>query len=120
MDTGSVPAQQSANAPSGDAKIGDVPAIVRFASATEEISPTATATAPLQHEDSSFNDVAADQIKALTKSLQGKPLQEKRMNTFQFEAFSLPPSRVGFHIVDTTLEGLSSDICITQGPFPRG
>lgn len=68
----------------------DVPA-VRFASATEEISPAAF---PRQREDETFSEVTADQLKAFTKSLHGRPLQEIRMNTFQFEAFSLPPSRV--------------------------
>lgn len=41
-----------------------------------------------------FNEVAADQIKAFRKSLHGLPLQERRMSTFGFEAFSLPASRV--------------------------
>lgn len=44
--------------------------------------------------DDVFTQVAADQLKAFTKSCRGCPLQERRMNTFQFEAFSLPPSRV--------------------------
>ncbi|QPG95006.1 hypothetical protein C2857_007496 [Epichloe festucae Fl1] len=71
----------------------DIPA-VRFASATEEISPSATATAPKQDDDFSFSEVAADQLKAFTNSLHGRHLQERRMNTYNYEAFSLPPSRV--------------------------
>lgn len=47
--------------------------------------------------DHDFSKVSVDQLKALTKSLHGGPLQERRMNTYQFEAFSLPPSRVGQH-----------------------
>ena len=46
--------------------------------------------------------VPADELKAFTKSLQGRPLQERRMNTFQFEAFSLPPSRVRKLVSTTT------------------
>lgn len=71
----------------------DIPA-VRFASATEEISPSATATAPKQDDDFSFSEVAADQLRAFTNSLHGRHLQERRMNTYNYEAFSLPPSRV--------------------------
>ncbi|CEJ88081.1 hypothetical protein VHEMI04604 [[Torrubiella] hemipterigena] len=75
---------------------------VRFASATQEILPTATTIAPPQvtttdHVSDTFNEVTADQIKAFSKSLHGLPLQERRLNTFQFEAFSLPPSRVPSH-----------------------
>ncbi|OAA33957.1 Protein kinase-like domain protein [Metarhizium rileyi] len=91
------PSQTSANASGVTANPKhDAPA-VRFASSIEEISPSATATAPShdsQAQDYSFSEVAADQLKSFTKSLQGRPLQERRMNTFHFEAFSLPPSRV--------------------------
>ncbi|KAM5348031.1 hypothetical protein ACJ41O_007855 [Fusarium nematophilum] len=80
---------------------------VRFSSAVEEISPTAP-TAPTasaapeqsssnpcdENPSSSFTEVTADQLKAFTKSLHGRPLQELRLNNCQFEAFSLPPSRV--------------------------
>jgi serine/threonine protein kinase len=79
---------------------------VRFSSAVEEISPTQTAavepsSSNLEHEDgdqsSPFTEVTADQLKAFTKSLHGRPLQELRLNNCQFEAFSLPPSRVPSH-----------------------
>ncbi|KAF4973843.1 hypothetical protein FZEAL_9189 [Fusarium zealandicum] len=78
----------------------DIPG-VRFSSAVEEISPTKPA-APEEsssitderHESSPFTEVTADQLKAFTKSLQGRPLQELRLNNCQFEAFSLPASRV--------------------------
>jgi hypothetical protein len=76
---------------------------VRFSSAVEEISPTQPAavepsSSSLEQEDgdqsSPFTEVTADQLKAFTKSLHGRPLQELRLNNCQFEAFSLPPSRV--------------------------
>jgi hypothetical protein len=79
---------------------------VRFSSAVEEIEPQApvaaepksatplTATTNTSDRFDTFNEVAADQIKAFQKSMQGLPLQERRMSTFGFEAFSLPASRV--------------------------
>ncbi|EHK42822.1 hypothetical protein TRIATDRAFT_1703, partial [Trichoderma atroviride IMI 206040] len=86
----------------------EAPAAVRFSSAVEEIEPqTPPAAAPASVNESlgtattntsdrfdTFNEVAADQIKAFQRSLQGLPLQERRMSTFGFEAFSLPASRV--------------------------
>lgn len=81
---------------------------VRFSSAVQEISPTQPTTVEpsssnLEHEDgdqsSPFTEVTADQLKAFTKSLHGRPLQELRLNNCQFEAFSLPPSRVCSPIV---------------------
>ena len=72
----------------------DAPA-VRFSSAVEEIDPqTPTTSGDAIVSPGHAGEVAADQLKAFTKSLHGRPLQERRMNTFQFEAFSLPPSRV--------------------------
>ncbi|EWG45350.1 HAL protein kinase [Fusarium verticillioides 7600] len=79
---------------------------VRFSSAVQEISPTQPATVDPsssnpeheEHDQSSpFTEVTADQLKAFTKSLHGRPLQELRLNNCQFEAFSLPPSRVPSH-----------------------
>ncbi|KAJ4006718.1 Nitrogen permease reactivator protein [Fusarium irregulare] len=76
---------------------------VRFSSAVEEISPTQPVTVEpsssnVEQEDrdqsSPFTEVTADQLKAFTKSLHGRPLQELRLNNCQFEAFSLPASRV--------------------------
>ncbi|PNY23121.1 Serine/threonine-protein kinase oca2 [Tolypocladium capitatum] len=92
-DAAAPASSQQQSAPGDDVEPrNDVPA-VRFSSAVEEISPTAAAK-PLAEQDSSFTQVTADQLKAFTKSLHGRPLQERRMNTYQFEAFSLPPSRV--------------------------
>ncbi|POR31437.1 Serine/threonine-protein kinase oca2 [Tolypocladium paradoxum] len=85
------PQQQSALGDDGKPR-NDVPA-VRFSSAVEEISP-ATATQPLAEHDNPVTEVTADQLQDFTKSLHGRPLQERRMSTFHFEAFSLPPSRV--------------------------
>ncbi|KAL5084561.1 hypothetical protein Trisim1_011652 [Trichoderma cf. simile WF8] len=92
---------------SSGSKPHDGPASVRFSSAVEEIEPAAppvaqpAAPASLKTTTNTsdrfdtFNEVAADQIKAFQKSMNhGLPLQERRMSTFGFEAFSLPASRV--------------------------
>lgn len=71
----------------------DIPA-VRFAVSPEETSPPTLTSDDKENGDYSISEAAADQLKAFTKSLHGRPLQERRMNTFQFEAFSLPASRV--------------------------
>ncbi len=74
---------------------------VRFSSAVQEFSPTAEAPganeSPAAAPDapaSESQEVTPEQLRAFTKSLHGPLLQERRMNTYQFEAFSLPPSRV--------------------------
>lgn len=71
---------------------------VRFASETQQITSSDTMKAATDAENadpnSSSREVTAEEIKAFTKSFQNMPLQERRLNTFQFEAFSLPPSRV--------------------------
>ncbi|KAL2873962.1 Nitrogen permease reactivator protein [Colletotrichum sp. CLE4] len=84
----------------------DTPA-VRFASSVEEITPTVTTTSPTEtlcptdadaatgDGEGSLAEVTPDQIRALSKSLQGAPLQQRRMNVFGFEPYSLPASRVG-------------------------
>lgn len=95
LPTAPEPSQTTANAPGDVSKPKDDAPAVRFASSIEEISPSAAVPATSQdQQDYSFSEVAADELKSFTKSLQGRPLQERRMNTFQFEAFSLPPSRV--------------------------
>ncbi|KAK7427416.1 Nitrogen permease reactivator protein [Neonectria magnoliae] len=85
-------------------KTDDDAAGVRFASAIEEITPAVSTVTFVNEpspsdpadrdESSSFTEVTADQLHAFTKSLHGRPLQELRLNNCQFEAFSLPPSRV--------------------------
>ncbi|KAH6607207.1 hal kinase [Trichoderma cornu-damae] len=83
---------------SASSKHREAPGPVRFSSAVEEIEPLASAelqtTTNASDRFDTFNEVAADQIKAFQKSLHGLPLQERRMSTFGFEAFSLPASRV--------------------------
>lgn len=90
-------ASDAAPTAAADSSVTTTPA-VRFASETEQISPSDTMKAAADAEGadstSTFTEVTADQIKAFTKSFQNMPLQERRLNTFQFEAFSLPPSRV--------------------------
>ncbi|KAG6040545.1 hypothetical protein E4U41_000181 [Claviceps citrina] len=71
--------QRSSSPAHDDSEMKQSVPAVRFASTTEEIAPV---------------EVAADRLKAFTKPLHGRPLQERRLNTYQFEAFSLPPSRV--------------------------
>ncbi|KAJ0379030.1 hypothetical protein COL26b_002810 [Colletotrichum chrysophilum] len=79
----------------------DAPA-VRFASSVQEITPTVTTTSPTDTQspidaalgDASLSEVTPDQLRALSKSLQGAPLQQRRMNVFGFEPYSLPASRV--------------------------
>ena len=72
---------------------------VRFASTTEEISTDDPAINPVVSEKTredghSMTPGDVEQLKEFTKSLHGEPLQQKRMGTYQFEPFSLPPSRV--------------------------
>ncbi|OLN88104.1 Serine/threonine-protein kinase oca2 [Colletotrichum chlorophyti] len=78
----------------------DTPA-VRFASSVQEITPVVTTTSPTDTQSptdaatgASLSEVTPDQLKALSKSLQGAPLQQRRMNVFGFEPYSLPASRV--------------------------
>ncbi|TFB03118.1 Serine/threonine-protein kinase oca2 [Trichoderma ghanense] len=99
------PLARSPSKESASSKPRDGPGSVRFSSAVEEIEPQAplaqpeasstltTTTNTSDHFDT-FNEVAADQIKAFQKSMHGLPLQERRMSTFGFEAFSLPASRI--------------------------
>ncbi|KAK3353185.1 hypothetical protein B0T25DRAFT_204144 [Lasiosphaeria hispida] len=73
---------------------------VRFKSTIEEIAPDDTSAAchPAK-TDTPLGDpgeVTPEQIRDLTKRLKACPLQERRMNIFSYEAFSLPPSRVCF------------------------
>jgi hypothetical protein len=70
---------------------------VRFSSAVEEIAPGAPEPTSAQPDEPSvFTEVAADQLKAFSQSIRDHPraLQERRINTFQFEPVSLPASRV--------------------------
>ncbi|KAL6871402.1 Pkinase domain-containing protein [Trichoderma novae-zelandiae] len=105
---GAAPSDQVSRSPSKEStgsKPRDAPGSVRFSSAVEEIEPQApiaqpaassslTTTTNTSDRFDTFNEVAADQIKAFQKSMQGLPLQERRMSTFGFEAFSLPASRI--------------------------
>ncbi|KAH0497331.1 hypothetical protein TgHK011_004644 [Trichoderma gracile] len=99
------PLSRAPSKESTSSKPRDAPASVRFSSAVEEIEPEApvaqpaassslTTTTNTSDRFDTFNEVAADQIKAFQKSMHGLPLQERRMSTFGFEAFSLPASRI--------------------------
>ncbi|KAK3944930.1 Serine/threonine-protein kinase oca2 [Diplogelasinospora grovesii] len=78
---------------------------VRFKSAVEEISPRATATnSSATVKDGSLGEpgaVTPEQIRALSKSLRACPIQERRMNIFSYEPFSLPASRTASHEDDS-------------------
>jgi hypothetical protein len=72
---------------------------VRFASKVEEyesdgsssrMEPTKEAPSP----GPQLPEVTAEQIKALSQSLADTKLQEQRMKSFSYQAFSLPASRV--------------------------
>ncbi len=71
---------------------------MRFRSVVEEISPEANALAPSSNEAPQTlgdpGEVSPEDLRALSKSLRASPLQERRMNIFGYEAFSLPASRV--------------------------
>lgn len=75
---------------------------VRFKSVVEEIVPEqirsvkGATNANSHSKDASLGDpgeVTAEQLRALSKSLKACPLQERRMNIFAYEPFSLPASR---------------------------
>lgn len=103
---------QNSSEPCSDDKKGheEGPA-VRFSSSVEEIAPEprdADATSKNKEETpSSFTEVAADKLKAITQQMQYAPLQERRMSTFQFEPYSLPASRVRLGSVVTPNRVLS-------------
>lgn len=72
---------------------------VRFKSTIEEIDPKDTSAGPPKAQPWSPllgdpADVTPEQIRDLSDRLKACPLQERRMNIFSYEAFSLPPSRV--------------------------
>lgn len=94
-------APQQGSETARDAPRNDAVPAVRFSSAVEEISPSANANrvgeSEAENDSNVFNDVAEDQMKAFSKPVRGQDLQERRLSTFNFEAFSLPPSRVSRH-----------------------
>src|SRR5512140_540867 len=76
------------------------PLAVRFKSTIEEIVPGESSVeppVPAVAQDLSLGDpgeVTPEQLRDLSKRLKACPLQERRMNIFSYEPFSLPPSRV--------------------------
>lgn len=67
---------------------------VRFKSTVQEIDPQHSLSDSPPSNDDRAREVSPEDLKALSKSLQGHSLQERRMNIFNFEAYSLPASRV--------------------------
>jgi hypothetical protein len=71
---------------------------VRFKSTVQEIDPQHTLSdSPLSPVDH-VGQITPDDIKALSHSLQGTSLQERRMKNYSFEPFSLPASRVCYSL----------------------
>ncbi|CAN8102170.1 unnamed protein product [Discula destructiva] len=68
---------------------------VRFKSTVQEIDPQRSLSKAPSSER--MGAVSPEEIKALSESLQGHSLQDQRMNHFNFEAYSLPASRVPSH-----------------------
>ena len=75
---------------------------MRFKSTIEEIAPddtdsgsSAAAVKALGGGLGNPGEATPEQIRDLSNRLKACPLQERRMNIFSYEAFSLPPSRVG-------------------------
>ncbi|KAK3390574.1 kinase-like domain-containing protein [Podospora didyma] len=81
------------------------PPAVRFKSTIEEIAPNdATRAVPAAAEGFSLGDpaeVTPEQIRDLSDRLKACPLQERRMNIFSYEPFSLPASRTASHDDDS-------------------
>lgn len=67
---------------------------VRFKSTVQEIDPKNPMSESHTGKDDRVGEVSPEELKALSESLQGHTLQDQRMNHFNFEAYSLPPSRV--------------------------
>ncbi|KAK3318262.1 kinase-like domain-containing protein [Apodospora peruviana] len=79
---------------------------VRFKSTIEEIDPKDTTSgvpAAIAQEYSlgDPSEVTPEQIRDLSNRLKACPLQERRMNIFNYEAFSLPASRTASHDDDS-------------------
>ncbi|ROW09533.1 hypothetical protein VMCG_02618 [Cytospora schulzeri] len=66
---------------------------VRFNSTVQEIDPQHTLSNSPPSPSVHVGEITSDDIKALSHSLQGTSLQERRMNNYSFEPFSLPASR---------------------------
>jgi hypothetical protein len=88
------------NEAAGDV-VGDPPSeqyqpIVRFSLPDKSASSVQADESPAasRPSESSPPAVTAAEIRALSKALHGAPLQQRRMNVFQFEPISLPASRV--------------------------
>jgi len=68
---------------------------VRFKSTIEEIALDDASAGHSPHVSlGNPCEVTPEQLRDLSKRLKACPLQERRMNIFNYEAFSLPPSRV--------------------------
>ncbi|KAK1759323.1 Serine/threonine-protein kinase oca2 [Echria macrotheca] len=83
------------------------PPAVRFKSTIEEIAPCDSSTeppVPAVAQEVSLGDpgeVTPEQLRDLSKRLKACPLQERRMNIFSYEPFSLPPSRTASNDEDS-------------------
>ncbi|KAF3767756.1 Pkinase-domain-containing protein [Cryphonectria parasitica EP155] len=111
--------EQAGNAPtSTDDSVGPT---VRFNSTVQEINPQhcLSQSPPSTSQDDRVGEVTPEDLKALSKSLQGNRLQEKRMNIFSFEAYSLPASRVPSHDDSSRDPSRQQTQSSTSIPSPR-
>ncbi|KAL1873798.1 hypothetical protein VTK73DRAFT_761 [Phialemonium thermophilum] len=85
--------------PPSQAPPGSQPQLsVRFKSAVEEITPDVSAQSSAEDQKpnerlGNAGQLTPEQLRALSSSLKDCRLQEKRMNIFSYEPFSLPASR---------------------------
>lgn len=85
----------------------------------QEIDPQHTLSNSQPSADDGVGEVTPEDLKALSSSLQGNRLQERRMNIFSFEAYSLPASRVRLSLCHSFAIMLQSLVCFTFQPVSR-
>ncbi|KAG8166438.1 hypothetical protein KVR01_002127 [Diaporthe batatas] len=93
---------------------------VRFKSTVQEIDPKHPLFEPSASGGDHTSDfVTPEDIKSLSKSLQGHRLQERRMTNFAFEPYSLPASRTVSHDDDSRDASRQHTQSSTSMPSPR-
>ncbi|KAH8808939.1 kinase-like domain-containing protein [Xylogone sp. PMI_703] len=81
--------------PNSSEQKSDGPATVRFASVAQEIEPEQSLqSVPSAATPEKLSSREQEELRQISKSLQGTQLQERRMSQFAFEPVSLPPSRI--------------------------
>lgn len=93
---------------------------VRFKSTVQEIDPKHPLFEPaVSGGDHASEFVTPEDIRSLSKSLQGHRLQERRMTNFAFEPYSLPASRTVSHDDDSRDASRQHTQSSTSMPSPR-